>query len=80
MTTDSADIARGVSFDTAHETTERPRGEPDAPARRGEPRGVLLQGHHGPGPDRNGEPDSADKPAALLRRTPGVWVKRPMTA
>ena len=80
MTTNSADIARGASIDTAHETMEHLRVEPDAAARRGEPRGVLLERPRGPGPDRNDEPDSTDKPAALLRRPPGVWVKRPMTA
>lgn len=80
MTTNSADIARGASIETAHETMEHLRVEPDATARRGEPRGVLLEGPRGPGPDRNGETDSTDKPAALLRRPPGVWVKRPMTA
>ncbi|WP_050416079.1 hypothetical protein [Azoarcus sp. CIB] len=80
MTTKSADIARGASIDTAHETMQQLRVEPDAATRRGEARGLLLEGPRGPGPDRNSEPDSTDKPAALLRRPPGVWVKQPMTA
>lgn len=80
MTMKSADIACGASIDTAHEAKEQLRVEPDAAVPRSEPRGVLLEGPRGPDPDRNGEPDSTDKPAALLRRPPGVWVKRPMTA
>ncbi|WP_157353994.1 hypothetical protein [Aromatoleum toluclasticum] len=76
MTTKPADIARGASIDTAREAKEQLRVEPDAATRRGEPRGVLLDGPRGPGPDRNGEPESA----VLLHRPHGVWVKRPMTA
>ncbi|WP_407280964.1 hypothetical protein U5817_12520 [Aromatoleum evansii] len=80
MTTKSADIARAAFIDTAHEAKEQLAVESDTAARRGEPSGVLLEGPRGPDPDRNVEPDSTDKPATLLRRPPGVWVKRPMTA